>query len=147
MKTLITLLILTVGASAYTKAQLYELKNLRVTGKAARDACTFYIHKVKVAEEKSKEYEDKVESQEKELEALWRKSGCRLREKCKHDRKQTCYKFARTIKSLSASIKKNKSILGKYLKEYNTNKKFADSKKKEYEAILAEYLKKKEEWK
>lgn len=147
MKLLIILIILIADLTAYTKAQIYELKNLRTTGRAAKEACEFYSQKFKKAEVKVNEYQVKVEQQQKELEALYVKSGCRYREKCKHDRKERCYKFARSIKKLSADIKKNENILSKYQKEYSTNKKFADNKEKEYKAILSEYLKKKEEWK
>ncbi len=147
MKLLITLLILTVGASAYTKAQIYELKNLRTTGRAAKEACDFYTLKMKNAESKLKDQEKLVVDQELKLKGLWSKSGCRLREKCDHSRKKSCYKQARTLKSLSATIKKEKQVLEKLVKEYNTNKKFAEKKGTEYKAILAEYLKKREEWK
>lgn len=147
MKTLITLLILTVGASAYTDAQKYQLQNLRTVGRAAKDACTFYTQKMQAADKKVKEYENKVLSKEKDLAALYSKAKCRLKDKCDHSRKKPCYKYARSLKTLKADIKKAQGIMEKYLKEYNTNKKFADNKKKEYEAILADYLKKKKEWK
>ena len=147
MKTLITLLILTVGASAYTKAQSYELQNLRTTGRAAKEACNFYTLKMQAADKRVKEHERKIDSKEKDLAALYTKAKCRLKDKCDHSRKKPCYKYARSLKTLKADIKKAQGIMEKYLKEYNTNKKFAERKGAEYKKILAEYLKKREEWK
>ena len=147
MKTLITLLILTVGASAYTKSQLYELKNLRTTGRAAKEACDFYSQKMKTSDKRVKDYESKIDSKEKKLQALYLKAKCRLKDKCDHSRKKPCYKYARSLKTLKADIKKDQGVREKYLKEYTANKKFAERKGKEYKEILDEYLKKKELWK
>lgn len=147
MRILITLLALTITASSYTKAQLYELNNLKATGRAAYKSYVFYNDKAQAAGKKVKEYEEKIEDKKKELVALWKKAKCRLKESCDHSRKKPCYKYARSLKSIPADIKRYEETLNKYKKSYNTNKKFADSKKKSYDIILADYKKKLAKWK
>ncbi len=147
MKTLIALLLLTGWASAYTKAQIYELKNLKTTAYAAKDAAAFYE---KSAEKIGKKlaYQEKVLNEKKSLlESKKNKASCRSKT-CKHtNRTKKCYKAARTLNSLAAEIKKQKSIVDRTLKDQSVQKKFAEKKASTYKALVQEYLKKKAEWK
>ncbi len=145
MKTILALLILTVGASAYTKAQLYELKNLKVTAYAARDAAEFYDKKAESLDSIVKKYQTTYLQTESKWKAKKRSAGCRT-DSCKHPRSKTCYKMARTLNGLSADLKKQDIKIKKITKERDTQRAFADKKSKEYKSLCSEYLKKRKEW-
>ncbi len=139
MKIVFILVIMTMTASAYSDKEIRDMKYLKIEGRAAKQAATFYLEKFNTSNKSLIAKRSELESNEDKLKAMKRKSGCKS-ETCSHSRGKSCYKLKRSLDKQAVLISKLKEMVNNIEKEAKANKKFLDGKRKIYKDCVSQYL-------